>query len=171
MTDKTIVLTMFGKNDSVENISISLFDTIGSYYKDNNAENFCENINNLELKDNKWVYASVIEENEKIMMKKPFEINVANFERINALDDRALQKIFREASPTNIAIALKDVNEETKEKIFRNVSKRIAAIIKEDMELNNTGNENVIIARKKIIEIITQLNRTGEIVIAGDINI
>jgi flagellar motor switch protein FliG len=39
------------------------------------------------------------------------------------------------------------------------------------MELNNTGDGNVIIARKKIIEIIKRLNRTGEIVIAGDINI
>jgi hypothetical protein len=99
MTDKTIVLTMFGKNDSVENISVSLFDTTDSYYKNNNAENFCANINNLELKDNNWVYASIVKENEKIMMKKPFEINVANFAIINALDDYALQKIFREASP------------------------------------------------------------------------
>jgi flagellar motor switch protein FliG len=168
MADKAIVLTMFGKDDSVENISVSLFDTGDSYYRNNNAENFCDTINNLELKDNKWVYASIIKENEKIMMKKPFELDVAKFEIINALDDRALQKIFREASPANIAIALKDVDEETKEKVFRNVSKRIAVIIKEDMELNNTSNENVIIARKKIMEIIKQLNRTGEIVIAGD---
>ncbi|GHT99094.1 hypothetical protein FACS1894142_6300 [Spirochaetia bacterium] len=172
MADKAIVLTMFGENDSVENVSVSLFDATGSYYsKNNNAENYCENINNLELKDNKWVYASVIEENEKIRMKKPFAIDVANFEIIDTLDDRALQKIFREASATNIAIALKDVNEETKEKVFRNVSKRIAAIIKEDMELNNICNEDVIIARKKIIEIIKQLNRDGNIIIAGGITI
>lgn len=168
MADKAIVLTMFGENDSVENVSVSLFDATGSYYsKNNNAENYCENINNLELKDNKWVYASVIEDNEKIRMKKPFAIDVTNFEIIDTLDDRALQKIFREASTTNIAIALKDVNEETKEKVFRNVSKRIAAIIKEDMELNNICNEDVIIARKKIIEIIKQLNRDGNIIIAG----
>lgn len=54
------------------------------------------------------------------MISKPFEIDTPNFEIINALDDRALQKIFREVSTTNIAMALKDANDETKEKVFRN---------------------------------------------------
>lgn len=53
MADRNIVLTMFGKNDSIENISVSIFDTADSYYSKYNAEKYCENINNFELKDNK----------------------------------------------------------------------------------------------------------------------
>ena len=173
MQDRTIVLTMFGKNESVESISISLFDNSGSYYyPKSNAGNYCENINGLELKDNKWVYAGVIDENEKIILKKPFEINITNFEMINDFDDRSIQRVFREVSSTNLAIALKGTNEKTQEKVFKNVSKRIAAIIKEDMELNNNVNDvHIMESRKKIIEVIKQLFRTGEIVLPGGINI
>jgi flagellar motor switch protein FliG len=171
--DKTIVLTMFGKNDSVESISVSIFDATNPYYPNkNNAKNYCENINGLELKDDKWVYASIVEENEKILLKKPFEINITNFDIINDFQDRSLQRVFREISPTNLAIALKGTNEKTMEKVFKNVSKRIVEIIKEEMEItNNIGNEYVMESRKKVIEIIKQLHRTGEIVLPGSINI
>jgi flagellar motor switch protein FliG len=175
MVDKTIVLTMFGKNDSVESISVSIFETttVNIYNPvKNNAKNYCENINGLELKNDKWVYASIVEENEKIILKKPFDINITNFDIINDLDDRCLQRIFREISPTNLAIALKGTNEKTKEKVFKNVSKRIVEVIKEEMEItNNAGNEYVMESRKKVIEIIKQLHRTGEIVLTGSINI
>jgi hypothetical protein len=56
----------------VESISVSLFDITGSYHSNNNVENYCKNINALELKDNNWIYASTVEENEKVIMKKPF---------------------------------------------------------------------------------------------------
>jgi hypothetical protein len=93
MEKKTIVLTMYGKNDAVENISISIFDNAGSYiYPSSNVENYCENINSLELIENNWVYASIIDENKKISLKKPFIFDTKVFDIINNLDDRALQK-------------------------------------------------------------------------------
>ena len=173
MADKTIVLTMFGENDSVESISISMFNTTDQYYQNrNNAKNYCENLNSLELKENKWVYASIVEENEKILIKKPFEINITNFDIINDFDDRSLQKIFREISPTNLAMALKGTNEKAKEKVFKNVSKRMAEMIKEEMEITDSiSNEYVTKSRKKIIEIIKHLTSTGEIIMPHGKNI
>jgi hypothetical protein len=51
MGNKIIVLTMYGKNDFIESISITLFDQIEPYYSNSkdNAINYCNNINDLEL--------------------------------------------------------------------------------------------------------------------------
>jgi flagellar motor switch protein FliG len=172
MIDKTIVLTMFGKDDFVENISVSVFDKSTEYYPNqSNAKNYCENINGLELKDNKWVYANIIEENEKILMKKPFEINLTNFEIISDLHDRSLQRILREVSISNLAAALKGTTEKIKEKVYKNISKRVLETLKEEMELaNNVDNEYVMLSRKRIIEVIKHLCYTGEIVLPGSIH-
>jgi hypothetical protein len=53
MGNKTIVLTMYGKDESIESISISLFDKMEPYYPDqkNDALNYCNTINGLELAD------------------------------------------------------------------------------------------------------------------------
>jgi flagellar motor switch protein FliG len=169
MEDKTIVLTMYGKDETVESISISLFDKASSYNinQNSNAINYCENINNLELKENNWVYASIIDENEKIALKKPYFFDTNNFDIINELDDRSLQKILREVSTINLAMALKNVNEETKEKVFKNMSKRASIMLKEDIEiLNQVSDKDINLSKKKIIEIIKRLNRYGEIYIA-----
>jgi hypothetical protein len=173
MAEKTIVLIMFDKNESVESISVGLFDKNGPYYSDihNAVVSYRGNINALELKDDKWVYASIIGENEKIILKKPFEINIKHFDIINILDDKSLQRIFREVSTINLSIALQGVSEETKEKVFRNVSKRIGVIIKEDIEsIENINDKDIKIARKHIIEIIKRLYKSGEIVITGGMN-
>ena len=174
MVDNTIVLTMFGKDDFVESISVSVFDKSTEYYPNqSNAKNYCENINGLELKENKWVYANIIDENEKIMMKKPFEINLTNFEIINDLHDRSLQRVLRDVSITTLAAALKGTNEKIKEKVYKNISKRVLETLKEEMELINNvekDNEYVMLSRKNIIEVIKHLCYTGEIVLPGSIH-
>lgn len=170
MENKTIVLTMYGKNETVECISISLFDKSNSYNinQNSNAINYCENINNLELKESNWVYASIIDENEKIILKKPYVFDTNIFDIINDLDDMALQKVLREIPTINLAIALKNVNEETKEKVFKNMSKRTSAMLKEDMEtLNQISDKDINLSKKKIVEVIKYFHRTGEIVIVG----
>jgi hypothetical protein len=165
MGNKTIVLTMYGKDKSIESISICLFDRIESYYSElkNSAIDYCDNINALELKDNNWIYATTIGENEKIILEKPFKFDI-----INKLDDKSLQKVLREVSSVDLVKALKGIDEETKEKIFKNMSKRSALILKEDIEsLHGISNKERKSSRKKITETIQYLNSTGEIIIAG----
>jgi len=50
------------------------------------------------------------------------------------LDDRSIQKVMREVDSQELAKALKGVGQEFQEKIFRNMSKRAAEMLREDME-------------------------------------
>ena len=56
-----------------------------------------------------------------------------NFDEIIMLDDRAVQKILREIDTTDLAKALKNSDEETRNKIFRNMSKNAADMLKRDI--------------------------------------
>lgn len=56
------------------------------------------------------------------------------FEDIKILDDRAVQTVLGQADKKDLALALKSVTDEVKEKIFRNMSKRAAGSLQEDMD-------------------------------------
>ena len=56
------------------------------------------------------------------------------FEDIVLLDDKAIQKTLRELDNADLAKALKAVDTEVQDKIYRNMSKRAAALLREDME-------------------------------------
>ena len=55
------------------------------------------------------------------------------FEDIVMLDDRSIQKVMREVDSQELAKALKSVDTEVQDKIFKNMSKRAATMLKEDM--------------------------------------
>lgn len=59
------------------------------------------------------------------------------FEDILSLDDRSVQRVLREVDNNELAIALKGSNEEVQNLIFSNLSKRLASMIKEDMEFRD----------------------------------
>ena len=54
------------------------------------------------------------------------------FEDILLLDDRAIQRVLRDVDNADLGVALKAANEEVQNVIFKNLSKRLAAMIKED---------------------------------------
>jgi flagellar motor switch protein FliG len=89
------------------------------------------------------------------------------FEDILLLDDRAIQRVLRDVDNNDLAIALKGSNEEVQEAIFKNLSKRLAAMIKEDMEfMGPVRMKDVEEAQQKIVNIIRKLEDSGEIVIS-----
>jgi flagellar motor switch protein FliG len=89
------------------------------------------------------------------------------FEDIGMLDDRAIQKVMREVDSQELAKALKSVDTEVQDKIFRNMSKRAAGMLKEDMEyMGPVRLKDVEEAQQKIVSIIRHLEDTGEIVVA-----
>jgi flagellar motor switch protein FliG len=89
------------------------------------------------------------------------------FEDIVMLDDRAIQKVMREVDTQELAKALKSVDAEVQDKIFRNMSKRAAGMLKEDMEfMGPIRLKDVEEAQQKIVSIIRRLEDTGEIVVA-----
>ena len=89
------------------------------------------------------------------------------FEDILLLDDRAIQRVLRDVDNSDLAIALKGSNEEVQNAIFNNLSKRLAVMIKEDMEfMGPVRMTDVEEAQQKIVNIIRKLEDTGEIVIS-----
>ncbi|MDR1444748.1 MAG: flagellar motor switch protein FliG [Treponema sp.] len=89
------------------------------------------------------------------------------FEDIVMLDDRAIQKVLREVDSQELSKALKSVDTEVQDKIFRNMSKRAAGMLKEDMEfMGPVRLKDVEESQQKIVSIIRHLEDTGEIVVA-----
>lgn len=89
------------------------------------------------------------------------------FEDILLLDDRAIQRVLRDVDNNDLAVALKGANEEIQNVIFKNLSKRLAAMIREDMEfMGPVRMKDVEEAQQKIVGIIRKLEDSAEIVIS-----
>lgn len=89
------------------------------------------------------------------------------FEDILLLDDRAIQRVLRDVDNNDLGIALKAANEEVQNVIFKNMSKRLSAMIKEDMEfMGPVRMKDVEEAQQKIVGIIRKLEDSAEIVIS-----
>ena len=89
------------------------------------------------------------------------------FEDILLLDDRAIQRVLREVENSDLALALKGANEEVQGAIFKNLSKRLAAMIKEDMDfMGPVRMKDVEEAQQKVVNIIRKLEDSAEIVIS-----
>ena len=89
------------------------------------------------------------------------------FEDILLLDDRAIQRVLREVDNADLELALKSTTEEVQNVVFKNLSKRLAAMIKEDMEfMGPVRMKDVEEAQQKIVGIIRRLEDSAEIVIS-----
>ena len=89
------------------------------------------------------------------------------FEDILLLDDRAIQRVLRDVDNNDLGLALKGSNEQVQAAIFNNLSKRLATMIKEDMEfMGPVRMKDVEEAQQKIVNIIRKLEDSGEIVIS-----
>ncbi len=89
------------------------------------------------------------------------------FEDILLLDDRAIQRVLRDVANDDLTLALKGANEQVQTAIFNNMSKRLAVMIKEDMEfMGPVRMKDVEDAQQKIVNIIRKLEDAGEIIVS-----
>ncbi len=89
------------------------------------------------------------------------------FEDVLLLDDRSIQRVLREVDNGDLAMALKGANEEVQNAIFNNLSKRLAVMIKEDMDfMGPVRMKDVEEAQQKIVNVIRKLEDSAEIVIS-----
>ncbi len=89
------------------------------------------------------------------------------FEDILLLDDRSIQRVLRDVDNNDLAIACKGSAEEVQNAIFSNMSKRLAEMIREDMEfMGPVRMKDVEEAQQKIVNIIRKLEDSAEIVIS-----
>ncbi|HPU45388.1 MAG TPA: flagellar motor switch protein FliG [Thermoclostridium sp.] len=89
------------------------------------------------------------------------------FEDILQLDNRAIQRFLREVDNSQLALALKGATEEVQNIIYSNMSKRLAEMIKEDIEyMGPVRLKDVEEAQQKIVNVIRKLEDAGEIIIS-----
>ncbi len=89
------------------------------------------------------------------------------FEDILSLDDRSIQRVLKDVDNNDLEMALKNSNDEVQSVIFRNLSSRLVAMIKEDMDfMGPVRLKDVEEAQQKIVNIVRKLEDSGEIVIS-----
>ena len=155
MDDKTIVLTFYGTKEVINDFSITLFDD------NSKAFDFCSNINELNLKDDEWVYAAIIKENQKNKLVKS---GYTDFDILASLDDLSIQKVLNNIDICELTVALRAVKKDVLRAVLRNISRRRAYMLIEDMEcMGPVTLKQAQEAQKKIISVIQFMQQTGEV--------
>lgn len=90
------------------------------------------------------------------------------FDNLLDVDDRGVQALLREVGSDTLAVALRGAEPEVQEKILKNMSKRAAEILKDDMEARGPVKlADVEAAQKEIIVIAQRLAEEGTINLGG----
>jgi flagellar motor switch protein FliG len=90
------------------------------------------------------------------------------FDNLLDVDDRGIQALLREVGSDTLAVALRGAEPEVQEKILKNMSKRAAEILKDDMEARGPVKlTDVEAAQKEIIVIAQRLAEEGTISLGG----
>jgi flagellar motor switch protein FliG len=95
------------------------------------------------------------------------------FEDVVKLDDRAVQMVLKEIDNADLALALRGVTDEVRDKVLGNMSERGAAMLVEEMEYQPPQRKTVVEeAQGRIVAEIRRLEDAGSIVLgrggAGD---
>jgi flagellar motor switch protein FliG len=89
------------------------------------------------------------------------------FEDIVSLEDRSVQLVLREIDSKELAIALKGVREDVRDKVLKNMSERAAAALKDEIELlGPTRLKQVEEAQGNIVKAIRRLEEAGQIIVS-----
>jgi flagellar motor switch protein FliG len=90
------------------------------------------------------------------------------FDNLLDVDDRGIQALLREVGSDTLAVALRGAEPEVQEKVLKNMSKRAAEILKDDMEARGPVKlADVEAAQKEIIVIAQRLSEEGTISLGG----
>ena len=162
----SILDTFSEKNNSDPDV----MSAVGTVLK--NADFYGEKAAQEIIQNDDIFFLSRIEsENKNLFETNPLlsmnvEYYLVNMNVLVDIDDRSLQKWLREVENQDLAKALKRTDQAVQDKVFRNMSQRAAAMLREDMEfMGPIRKSDVLEAQKKVIKILKKLNDLGEIVI------
>ncbi|MBE3577394.1 MAG: flagellar motor switch protein FliG [Limnochordales bacterium] len=89
------------------------------------------------------------------------------FDDLVNLDDRSIQRVIREVDLKDLALALKGASETVKAAIFRNMSQRAAAMVKEEIEyMGPVRLRDVENAQAQVVAVVRRLEEAGEIIVS-----
>ena len=90
------------------------------------------------------------------------------FEDILKVNDKGIQAVLKEIENSDLSLALKTASDSLKEKIFKNMSERAAALIKEDMQyMGPVKVSDVESAQQRVVDVVRRLEESGEVVVEG----
>jgi flagellar motor switch protein FliG len=90
------------------------------------------------------------------------------FANLVDVDDRGIQTLLREVTTESLVLALKGAEEELRDKIFKNMSKRAAEMLREDLETKGPVRvSDVETAQKEILAVARRLADSGEIALGS----
>ncbi|WP_166371920.1 flagellar motor switch protein FliG [Psychromonas sp. SA13A] len=90
------------------------------------------------------------------------------FDNLIDVDDRGIQTLLREVPPEQLQLALKGAEEQLKDKILANMSKRAAEMLADDLEaMGPIRISEVEGAQKEILSIARRLSDAGELMLGG----
>ncbi|AEH22177.1 flagellar motor switch protein FliG [Thermodesulfobacterium geofontis OPF15] len=105
-------------------------------------------------------------EDENPALAEEIRKHLFTFEDFLKVDDFAIQTLLREISTDDLKLALKGASPQVKEKFFRNMSKRAADLLKEELELMPPVRiTEVEKAQQNIIRTAKKLEQEGKIVL------
>ncbi len=91
------------------------------------------------------------------------------FEDLTKLGDRDIQSLLKNVESSQWAMALKGASEELKEKVLKNMSKRAADLLREEMEYLGPVRLSVVEqTQQQIVDVVRRLEDAGEITTHGD---
>ncbi len=122
-------------------------------------------LNSVDRSTNKRIMDDL--EVENLELAEEIKKKMFLFEDIVKLDDKAIQRVLREIDNNSIALALKGVKPEVQDAVLRNLSSRLADMIKEDMEfMGPVKIKDVEEVQQQVVDKVRELEERGEIVIA-----
>jgi len=90
------------------------------------------------------------------------------FDNLVEVDDRGIQSLLREISSESLVLALKGADDTLKQKIFKNMSKRAAEMLREDLDARGPVRlSEVEAAQKEILTVTRRMAESGEIILGG----
>ena len=121
-------------------------------------------MNNLDRANEKSIFDGLEDSNEELAEEIRKRMFV--FEDIITMDDRSVQRFVRDCDPRDLVLSLKAANEEVANKLFKNMSGRMAESIRDDLEITtNVRMKDVEDAQQRIVNIIRGLEEKGEVII------
>lgn len=157
--------------DIIKEVEIALEKRISSlmtaeYTDVGGIDSIVEILNSVDRNTEKNIMDTL--EAEEVELSEEIKKKMFVFEDLLSLDNRSIQTILREdIDQRDIATALKGATEPLQNLIFNNLSKRLAAMIKEDMEfMGPVRRSDVEEAQQKIVNVARRLQETNQIVVA-----
>ena len=121
-------------------------------------------MNNLDRTSEKNIFDGLADRDQELVDEIRKRMFV--FEDIITMDDRSVQRFVRDCDPRDLVLSLKAANAEVANKLFANMSTRMAQSIKDDLEItSNVRMKDVEEAQQRIVGIIRKLEEDGEIII------